>query len=219
IPFLAISRSSALLLPPRNKLMPDTPTPDWERVREQILLDPAVTHLNTGSFGPLPRCVFDHVTELRRQLAWDPMGFFWDVAPPLLWKARARLAAFLGTDPHRLVFTANITASMNLVAASLRVAAPGEVLLTDHEYGTMNWCWERAARRQGLTFRTFPLPVMAESPEEIVQAAVAAFTDRTRLLCFSHVLSPTGLVLPAAELCRAARRRGVLTVVDGAHPH
>jgi isopenicillin-N epimerase len=42
-------------------------------------------------------------------------------------------------------------------------------------------------------------------------------TGRTRLFFFSHVLSPTGLVLPARELCAEARRRGILTVVDGAH--
>ncbi len=42
-------------------------------------------------------------------------------------------------------------------------------------------------------------------------------TARTRLLFFSHVLSPTGMVLPARELCAEARRRGILTMVDGAH--
>ena len=42
-------------------------------------------------------------------------------------------------------------------------------------------------------------------------------TERTRLFFFSHVLSPTGLVLPARELCAEARKRGILTVVDGAH--
>lgn len=42
-------------------------------------------------------------------------------------------------------------------------------------------------------------------------------SPRTRLFFFSHVLSPTGLVLPAKELCAEARRRGILTVVDGAH--
>jgi isopenicillin-N epimerase len=81
----------------------------------------------------------------------------------------------------------------------------------------MHWCWERAAQRQGLTLRTFPLPILAESPGEIVAACRAALTERTRLLFFSHVLSPTGLVLPARDLCAEARRRGVLTVVDGAH--
>jgi isopenicillin-N epimerase len=58
---------------------------------------------------------------------------------------------------------------------------------------------------------------MADSPDEIVAAARAAFTGQTRLFFFSHVLSPTGLVLPAKELCAAARQRGILTVIDGAH--
>src|SRR5207237_6345919 len=80
-----------------------------------------------------------------------------------------------------------------------------------------HWCWERAAQRQGLTVRTFPLPVLASEPGEIVDAFCKAITERTRLLFFSHVLSPTGLVLPAQAICAEARRRGVLTVVDGAH--
>src|SRR6516162_4416331 len=124
----------------------------WSHARSQMLLDPGVANLNTGSFGPLPRVVFDRVTALRRRLAEEPMDFLIRQAPPLLWEARERLASFLGADPFRLAFTANVTASINTVAAALCLAAPGEVLLTDHEYGAMQWCWERAARRQGLTF-------------------------------------------------------------------
>jgi isopenicillin-N epimerase len=190
---------------------------DWKAIRERMLLDPTVANLNTGSFGPLPLLVFERVAELRRRLAAEPMDFFLRQAPPLLWQARERLGKFLGADPRRLIFTANVTAAVNIVAASLRLAVPGEILLTDHEYGAMHWCWERAAQRQGLTLRTLPLPVEAESAEEIVAAFAAAINHRTRLLFFSHVLSPTGLVLPAREICAEARRRGVLTVVDGAH--
>jgi isopenicillin-N epimerase len=189
----------------------------WSRARGEMLLDPEVANLNTGSFGPLPRAVFERATALRRRLAEEPMDFFVRQLPPLLWQARERLAEFLHADPRRLVFTANVTAAVNTVAAALPLAAPGEILLTDHEYGAMHWCWERAAQRQGLTVRTFPLPVLAQSPEEIVDAFCQAVTDRTRLLFFSHVLSPTGMVLPARELCAAARRRGILTVIDGAH--
>ena len=194
--------------------MPDT---FWSQARSQVLLDPTVANLNTGSFGPLPRVVFERVTALRRRLAEEPMDFLLRQAPPLLWQARECLAGFLGGQVRRLVFTANVTSAINMVAAGLRLAAPGEILLTDHEYGAMHWCWERAAQRQGLTLRTFPLPILADSPEEIVQAACAAMSERTRLLFFSHVLSPTGLVLPARALCAAARQRGVLTVIDGAH--
>jgi isopenicillin-N epimerase len=189
----------------------------WHRARSEVLLDPTVVNLNTGTLGPLPRVVFERVTALRRRLAEEPLDFFLRQTPPLLWEARERLAQFLGGDPRRLVFTTNVTAAINTVASGLRPAAPGEILLTDHEYGAMVWCWERAAQRQGLTVRTFTLPAQPRTPDEIVQACRAALSDRTRVLFFSHVLSPTGMVLPARELCREARRRGITTVIDGAH--
>jgi isopenicillin-N epimerase len=193
------------------------PCLDWSAARAAMLLDPTVANLNTGSFGPTSRVVFDRVTALRRRLAEEPMDFLLRQQPSLLWHARERLAAFLGTDPRQLLFTTNVTTSINLIASSIQLTAPGEILLTDHEYGAMHWCWQRAARRLGLTLRTFALPTRTENPAAIVEAAVAAFTPRTRLFFFSHVLSPTGLVLPARELCAAARAAGILTVVDGAH--
>ncbi len=189
----------------------------WSDARAQMLIDPCVANLNTGSFGPLPRVVFEHVTKLRQRLAEEPMDFLLRQVPALLWQARERLAHFLGGDPHRLAFTANVTGAVNTVAAALRLTAPGEILLSDHEYGAMHWCWERAAQRLGLTLRTVPLPAMARTPAEIVDAVCASFTERTRLFFFSHILSPTGLILPARELCAEARRRGILTVIDGAH--
>lgn len=187
------------------------------QARAAMMLRPDVVNLNTGSFGPLPKVVFERVTELRRRLAAEPMDFLLREMPGHLWQARESLATFLHADPRRLIFTANVTVAMNMVASGLSVASPGEILLTDHEYGAMHWCWERAAQRQGLTLRTFALPTMARDPGEIVDAACRAMTSRTRLFFFSHVLSPTGLVLPAKELCAEARRRGIVTVVDGAH--
>jgi isopenicillin-N epimerase len=189
----------------------------WSDARDRMMLDPSVINLNTGSFGPTPRVVFERVTALRQRLAEEPMDFLLRGAPPLLWQARERLASFVGGDPRRFVFTANVTAAVNLVASSLTLPSPGEILLSDHEYGAMHWCWERAAQRQGLTLRTFALPILPSSPAEIVDAAVAAMTERTRLFFFSHVLSPTGMILLAQALCAEARRRGIITVVDGAH--
>jgi isopenicillin-N epimerase len=193
------------------------PADVWAAARAAMLLDPAVTNLNTGSFGPLPRPVFERVTALRRRLAEEPMDFLVRHLPLLLWEARTRLATFLGAEPRRLIFTANVSASINIIANGLTLSAPGEILLTDHEYGAMHWCWERAAQRHGLTLRTFRLPILAEDPQGIVAALRAALSERTRLVFFSHVLSPTGLVLPAKEMCREAKQRGAITVVDGAH--
>src|SRR5207244_10359348 len=98
----------------------------------------------------------------------------------------------------------------NIVAASLRLTAPGDILLCDREYGSMQWAWERAARRQGLTVRFVHLPLMPAGADEIVEAYRAGIIPRTRLLFFSHVLAATGMVLPAAALCDLARKHGVL---------
>jgi isopenicillin-N epimerase len=199
--------------------MHDQTTTDefWAAARSQMMLDPAVANLNTGSFGPLPKPVFARATELRQQLAAEPTDFIVRRLPPLLWEAREQFARFLGGNPKRFLFATNVSVAINMVASGLTIASPGEILLTDHEYGAMHWCWERAAARQGLTLRTFPLPVTSPDPSEIVASFVRAFRPQTRVLFFSHVLSPTGLVLPAREIAAEARRRGILTIVDGAH--
>jgi isopenicillin-N epimerase len=190
---------------------------DWASARDQMVLDPAVAFLNTGSFGPPSRRAFDRLERMRRHLAADPMDFLLRWVPSKLWEARVRLAEYLGSKASRLVLTTNVTQAVNLVASSLRFEPSGEILLTDQEYVTMRWCWERAAQRQGLEVRTFPLPAMPSAPAEIVEAATEAMTRRTRLFFFSHVVSSIGMVLPARELCDEARRRGIVTVIDGAH--
>ncbi|MFO0937695.1 MAG: aminotransferase class V-fold PLP-dependent enzyme [Gemmataceae bacterium] len=190
---------------------------DWNAVRQQFVLDPDVAMLNSGSFGPVPKPVFDAANRFRHEFAAGPTNFVVRLLPGYLWHARERLAAFLNVSPYRLIFQTNVSTAINLVASGLTLPRQGEILLTDHEYGAMHWCWERVAQRTGMKLKTFPLPTMANDPAEIVDAAVAAMTPQTRVFFFSHVLSPTGLVLPAKELCAEARKRGILTVIDGAH--
>jgi isopenicillin-N epimerase len=190
---------------------------DWAALRHEMLLDPAVTQLNSGSFGPTPRPIYEAAERFRREFVAGPTHFVNRLLPGYLGTARQRLGQFLNVPVTNLVFQTNVSTAINQVAAGLTLNQPGEILLTDHEYGAMHWCWERAAQRLGLRLRTFSLPTMTSDPEAIVAAARNAMTDKTRLFFFSHVLSPTGLVLPARELCALARKKGILTVIDGAH--
>lgn len=47
--------------------------PDWSAIREQMLLAPGVTYLNTGSYGITPRTVFDHANEFRQLMQQNPL--------------------------------------------------------------------------------------------------------------------------------------------------
>jgi isopenicillin-N epimerase len=203
--------------PEFTRFLVSTQASDLSVARDQMTLDPTVTFLNTGAFGPTSAVVSERVAYLRRELAREPIDFMFRQLPNLLRHARTRLAKYVGSEPRRLLLTSNVTGAVNLVASSLRLRGPGELLMTDREYDTMRWCWERAARRDGLIVKTFPVPAMPSDPHEIVDAATAAMTSRTRLLFFSHVIASTGLVLPAQEVCEEANERGIMTVIDGAH--
>ena len=93
--------------------------------RSAMMLDESVANLNTGSFGPLPRVVFERVTELRRRLAEEPMDF---LAPP---DAAAAVAGPASGWPSSSAATRAGWSSpptspppINIVAVGLRLAAP-----------------------------------------------------------------------------------------------
>jgi isopenicillin-N epimerase len=61
------------------------------------------------------------------------------------------------------------------------------------------------------------IPFPIDGPDTVVAAVLGAVTERTRLVLLDHVTSPTGLVLPVAELAAALSARGIDVLVDGAH--
>ncbi len=145
------------------------------------------------------------------------MDFFLRQLPPLFITARARLADFVGAGADDLVFVDNATVGMNVVAASVELRPGDEVLLNDHEYGAVTRLWEHKCRAAGAKAVIQRLPQPLRTTDELVDSIFAAATDRTRLLVFSHITSPTAVIFPAAEICRRARARGIPTCIDGPH--
>lgn len=185
-------------------------------MRDLFLLDPDTTFLNHGSFGACPRTVLDTLQHWQREMERNPVLFLGRRSAALLAESRARLAAFVGADPAHLVYVPNATTGVNAVAASFPLEPGDEVLATDHEYGACLAAWQQVCTRRGAQLRQVAVPLPFE-PADFVDRMMAAVTPRTRLIFASHVTSTTALIFPVADLCRAARARGIATLIDGAH--
>lgn len=180
-------------------------------------LDPEFAFLNHGSFGACPRAVLDEQLRLREQLERQPLTFYLRRYHELLDDARAALAAFVGADPEDLVAVRNATSAVNAVIRSLELSPGDELLVTDHAYGACKNACDFVAGRWGARVVVARLPFPVEEPAQVVEAIVAQAGERTRLVMVSHVTSPTGMVLPIADIVRALGERGIDVLVDGAH--
>jgi isopenicillin-N epimerase len=173
--------------------------------------------LNHGSFGACPAAVLAVQSAMRLEMEREPVDFLSATLPARLSTAREVLAAFLGADSADLVFVANATAGVNAVLRSLTLEPGDELLLTSHTYAACRKTVEFVAARTGAVVVVASLPFPCRGEAEIIDSVLQRVTPRTRLALMDHVTSPTALILPIARLVGELQRRGVDTLVDGAH--
>jgi isopenicillin-N epimerase len=195
-----------------------TANPTLASLREDFLLKPEIVPLNNGSFGAMPRPVFDTYQRWQLELETHPDLYFRRQFE-LLRVPRQALAAYLHTDPANIGLLTNATMGVNVVTHSLRsVLKPGdEILTTNHEYNACNNAWAFVCQKTGAVYINHPIPVPVTTPEAFVEALWAGVTPRTKVIYLSHITSPTALTFPIEAICARARAEGILTVIDGAH--
>jgi selenocysteine lyase/cysteine desulfurase len=205
---------------PAATLYSTDPERYWAELRRQWLLAGDRINLNCGSVGcsPLPvlRATIDHLlsAEAFREPDYPWAGYDENRRVREL---RDTLANFLHCRRDELALVRNATEGNNVVCNGLDLRPGDEVLLTDQEHPGGRCCWEQKAARFGIRLNYVTLPRPPVSADDLVDRFVRAFTPRTRVVAFSHITSPTGLVLPARRICQAARERKILSHVDGAH--
>lgn len=196
----------------------------WRRIREEQFLMPGKrAFLNTGSLGvaarPVVKTVCDYVerSAALRMDGWHAEDEYPRWGYETLDRHRSELARFVGCEKDELAITHNATEAMSIIAGGMPLANSDEVLITDQEHPSGREPWRLREAKDELTVREVALPLPPDSPGQLADIVVSAIGPRTRVLSFSGITSPTGLLMPIREICDAARARGVITVVDGAH--
>src|SRR4030095_9148573 len=118
-------------------------------LKKQFLINPNVIFLNHGSFGATPKPVFREYQRWQREVEKQPVEFFGRRFTQFNAESRAALGKYLGTHDDNLVYTQNVTISLNIVARSLELGPGDEVLSTDHEYGAIDRTWRFLSKERG----------------------------------------------------------------------
>ena len=218
--------ASAAVQPATASQMTGRPPEDaayWRWIKHQFLIDPKIAYMNTGTRGPSPRPVVSAQVDAIRSYDADRLSYAkYKANSEDRNRLRGRLADFVGCNADEIAITSNTTEGMSIGTAGLDLKPGDEIIYTNHDHSSGAQPINLRAAREGivpvvvdLSDATFHPP---SSPDAIVAAIDAAITRKTRLISFCHVNYGDGCVMPVQAICELARARGILTLVDGAHP-
>ena len=204
--------------------------PDWALVRADFSLLTREVHgkpliyLDSANTGQKPASVIEAVDDFYRlhnanvSRAVHTLG---TEATDAYEGARSTLARFLNVRTDELVLCSGTTFAINLVAYSWalpRLKSGDTILVSRMEHHANIVPWQLVAERTGARIKVAEL-----TPDGSLDLAAlyAAMSTDVKLLAVTHVSNVLGTVNPVREICREARKRGIITVVDGsqAAPH
>ena len=182
-----------------------------------FLLNPHIIYLNHGSFGGCPKEIMDKYFALQLELENQPIDYLANNVEEYSRKTRKALSDFIDCDKNDVVFFPNPSTATNMVAKSLKLSKDDEVLTTNHEYGALVKMWKYICQESEANYVEYSPSIPLESKEDFIKGFVDCITDKTKIIFISHITSSTGLIFPVKEICAEAKKRNIISIVDGAH--
>jgi cysteine desulfurase/selenocysteine lyase len=193
-----------------------------------------LVYLDSANTSQKPQVVLDTLDEYYRlhnanvARAVHTLG---SEATTLFEAARDTVARFINA-PRReeIIFTKNISESLNLLAYSLSNATsfpgaerfrigPGDnIVVTEMEHHSNLVPWQLLAQRTGAEFRYIPI----DEDGRLVDSAIDERIDEhTKVVSFVHQSNALGTVNPVERLVTRAKAVGALSIIDAAQsaPH
>ena len=190
---------------------------DIDKIRSQIPVLAHTAYMNTGWSGPAPRRVAQAMKDrIDLELEKGPTTFgVYEAGKEIQAQAQAAAARIFNATVDEVMVTRNTTEGLNIVLSGLDWNRGDEIIICDMEHGSVIAPAQLIGQRYGVAVKVVDLEVH-DSGETIVTKIEAAFTPKTRMVFISHILYATGRRMPAEDIKRATKERGILMMLDGA---
>jgi isopenicillin-N epimerase len=189
----------------------------WSTIQNSFSVTRGIINLNNGGVSPSPRIVTEALVRYIWQQEDATAYTMWQILEPQSETIRTGLAELFGCDREEIAITRNASESLETLLLGLDLKSGDEVLTTTQDYPRMLTTIRQRERREGIKLSVIKIPIPPKNIDEITSAFERAITPRTRLIQISHQVNITGQITPVKAVCEMARRRGIETIVDGAH--
>lgn len=117
---------------------------------------------------------------------------------------------------EEIIFTSGVTQSINLVAFSFGeafVKEGDEIIVSEAEHHSNIVPWQMLCSRKKAVLKVIPVD---ENGALILDALESLITEKTRIVCVTHISNVLGLVNPVKEIVKICHSKSCPVLIDGA---
>lgn len=197
---------------------------DFPTLNQTVNGQPLV-YLDSAATTQRPAAVIDAIQNFYRHDNANPGATLHTLARRAFERyedARRSVAEFVNSrQPDEIVWTRGSTEGINLVATAWArplLRRGDEILLTYAEHASNLLPWRLVAAQTGALVRYVQVD---DEGRILIEDLDRKLSERTKLVCFSHVSNVAGYINPATEIVARAHAAGARVLIDAAQsmPH
>ena len=179
---------------------------------------PNLCYLDSGATSLKPKCVIDKMNEYYNEYGVNIHRGVYELgynASKEYDNARTEVAKFINADECEIVFTKNVSESLNQICLMLKDDLSKEdiVLSTELEHHSSVLPWLHASKKQGFKLEFIPLDKNNRITLENFKKSIK---KETKILAITMVSNVLGYLTDIKPIIEEAHKNNILVILDGA---